>query len=151
MADRADKLDEGKAPTPSGAVAPGPAGAATPAQGSAAAGQAPPEAASPEAVEDEEPTSPRSEERERERGITDFVRRAVSAGVGAATRSKDDIMRAAAGEMRTWLEHLNLNEELAKALSKLVIEVKTEIRFRPNDEGKMVPETVNDVKVKPGR
>ena len=75
----------------------------------------------------------------------------MSAGVGAATRSKDDIMRAAAGEMRNWLEHLNLNEELAKALSKLVIEVKTEIRFRPNDEGKMVPETVNDVKVKPGR
>ena len=30
-----------------------------------------------------------------DRGITDFVRRAVSAGVGAAARSKDDIMRAA--------------------------------------------------------
>jgi|ERR1022692_2307916 hypothetical protein len=81
-------------------------------------------------------------------GITDFVRRAVSAGVGAASRSKDDIMRVAAGEMRNWLEHLNLQEELAKALGKLVIEVKTEIRFRPTEDGKIVSETTNDVKVK---
>ena len=57
-------------------------------------------------------------------------------------------MRVAAGEMRSWLEHLNLHEELAKALAKLVIEVKTEIRFRPTEDGKIVPETTNDVKVK---
>jgi hypothetical protein len=99
---------------------------------------------------EDEVTSPGGD-REREGGITDFVRRAVSAGVGAASRSKDDIMRAAAGEMRNWLEHLNLNEELAKALGKMVIEVKTEIRFRPTDDGKLVPETSNDVKVKSGR
>jgi hypothetical protein len=99
---------------------------------------------------EDEVTSPGGD-REREGGITDFVRRAVSAGVGAASRSKDDIMRAAAGEMRNWLEHLNLNEEVAKALAKMVIEVKTEIRFRPTDDGKLVPETSNDVKVKSGR
>jgi hypothetical protein len=105
----------------------------------------------PDAAADEEPASPRAaEERaERERGLSDFVRRAVSAGVGAASRSKDDIMRAAAGEMRTWLEHLNMNEELAKVLTKLVVEIKTEIRFRPTDDGKVVPEVVNDYKVKP--
>jgi hypothetical protein len=102
-------------------------------------------AAAPDNV-DEEPTSPGGE---RDRGITDFVRRAVSAGVGAASRSKDDIMRVAAGEMRNWLEHLNINEELAKALAKLVIEVKTEIRFRQTEDGKLTPETSNDVKVKP--
>jgi len=100
-------------------------------------------------VEDEV-TSPGGD-REREGGISDFVRRAVSAGVGAASRSKDDIMRAAAGEMRNWLEHLNLNEEVAKALAKMVIEVKTEIRFRPTDDGKLVSETSNDVKVKSGK
>ena len=94
---------------------------------------------------EEEVTSPGGD---REGGISDFVRRAVSAGVGAASRSKDDIMRAAAGEIRSWLEHLNLNEEVAKVLSKMVIEVKTEIRFRPTDDGKLVPETSNDVKVK---
>jgi hypothetical protein len=96
---------------------------------------------------EEEATSPGGE-RDRDGGIGDFVRRAVSAGVGAASRSKDDIMRVAAGEVRNWLERLNLNEELAKALGKMVIEVKTEIRFRPTDDGKLVPETTNDVKVK---
>ena len=100
---------------------------------------------------DEEVTSPGGD-RDREGSITDFVRRAVSAGVGAAAgaaaRSKDDIMRAAAGEIRSWLEHLNLNEEVAKALAKMVIEVKTEIRFRPTEDGKLVSETSNDVKVK---
>ena len=99
---------------------------------------------------DEEVTSPGGE-REREGGITDFVRRAVSAGVGAAARSKDDIMRAAAGEVRNWLDHMNFNEELMKALGKMVIEVKTEIRFRPTDDGKVVSETSNDVKVKTGK
>ncbi|HEX3695916.1 MAG TPA: hypothetical protein VH374_11045 [Polyangia bacterium] len=88
---------------------------------------------------------------ERDRGLSDFVRRAVSAGVGAASRSKDDIMRVAAGEMRSWLEHLDFNNELLKTLSKMVIEVKTEIRFRPTDDGKIVPDTVNDVKVKPSK
>ena len=99
---------------------------------------------------DEEVTSPGGD-REREGSITDFVRRAVSAGVGAAARSKDDIMRAAAGEVRTWLEHMNFNEELMKALSKMVIEVKTEVRFRPTEDGKVVSETTNDVKVKTGK
>ena len=104
----------------------------------------PDEEGAPEPVGDDDPAG-RAEDRS---GITDFVRRAVSAGVGAASRSKDDIMRVAAGEMRNWLEHLNLHEELAKALAKLVIEVKTEVRFRPNDEGKLVAETTNDVKFK---
>jgi hypothetical protein len=99
----------------------------------------------PEAVGDDDPTNRAAEDRS---GITDFVRRAVSAGVGAASRSKDDIVRVAAGEVRGWLEHLNLHEELAKALAKVVIEVKAEIRFRPNEEGKLVAETTNDVKVK---
>ena len=33
----------------------------------------------------------------------------------------------------------------------MVIEVKTEIRFRPTEDGKVVPETTNDVKVKTGK
>ena len=103
----------------------------------------------PEDNGDEEVTAPGGERERVDRGITDFVRRAVSAGVGAANRSKEDIMRVAAGEMRSWLEHLNLDEELAKALAKLVIEVKTEIRFRPNEAGKLAPEASNDVKIKP--
>ena len=106
------------------------------------------EPGAPETVEDE-PTSPRAADERGDRTISDFVKRAVSAGVGAASRSKDDIMRAAAGEMRGWLEHLNFNEELAKVLTKLVIEVKTEVRFRPTEDGKIVPEATNAFKVKP--
>jgi hypothetical protein len=110
----------------------------------------PADAAAPQAVSEDENTSPRSAEERSESTLSDFVRRAVSAGVGVAARSKDDIMRAAAGEMRTWLDHLNFNEELAKVLTKLVVEVKTEIRFRPTEDGKVVPEINNDYKVKPG-
>ena len=98
-------------------------------------------------VNDDDVTSPGGD-RDREGGIGEFVRRAVSAGVGAASRSKDDIMRVAAGEMRNWLERLNLNEEVVKALAKMVIEVKTEIRFRPTEDGKLTPEASNDVKIK---
>lgn len=81
-------------------------------------------------------------------GLSEKVRRMMSAGLEAATRSKEDLMRAAAAEMRTWLERLDASAELKKALSKMVIEVKTEIRFRPNDEGEVVPEATNDVKIK---
>lgn len=60
-------------------------------------------------------------------------------------------MRATAGEVRSWLEHLNLSDEIAKALANTVIELKTEIRFRPAEDGKMVPQTTNDVKIKSGQ
>jgi hypothetical protein len=100
-------------------------------------------------VSDEDTTASDRSDRNSDRSITDFVRRAVSAGVGAASRSKDDIMRAAATEMRNWLERLDVNNEVLKALSKMVIEVKTEIRFRPTEDGRIAPEATNDVKVKP--
>ncbi len=103
----------------------------------------PPEEPVPELPPDEGSSRPDN------RRISDFVRRAVSAGVGAARNSKEDIMRAAANEVRSWLEHLNMNDEVAKVLAKMVIEVKTEIRFRPTDDGKVVSETTNEVKVKP--
>jgi len=109
--------------------------------------QPPPKPGDHETVGEEHPGAPSERERA-DRSLTDFVRRAVSAGVGAASRSKDDIMRAAAGEMRSWLEHLDINSEVLKVLSKMVIEVKTEIRFRPTDDGKITPEATNDVKVK---
>ncbi|HEY8924513.1 MAG TPA: hypothetical protein VIU64_09035 [Polyangia bacterium] len=83
-----------------------------------------------------------------DRGIADFVKRAVSAGVGAAARSKEDIVRVAATEVRSWLDHMNISEEIAKALSHMVIEVKTEIRFRPSEDGRLVPQTSSDMKVK---
>jgi len=103
-----------------------------------------PDPAAPHASADERSGSERVD-----RGIADFVRRAVSAGVGAASRSKDDFVRVAATEMRNWLEHMNLSDEVAKVLAGMVIEVKTEIRFRPSpDGGRLVPQASSDMKVK---
>ncbi len=83
-----------------------------------------------------------------DRGIGDFVKRAVSAGFEAASRSKEDFVRVASTEIRTWLHHLDLDTELRKALSQMVLEVKAEIRFRPNDGSKLEPVATTDVKVK---
>lgn len=74
--------------------------------------------------------------------LGDFVRRAVSAGVEAASGSKDMLVRVATAEIRNWLDHLDLDQELVRALSKLTLEVKAEIKFRVNDDGKLVPEPV---------
>jgi hypothetical protein len=100
---------------------------------------------------------PTADEREGGRGISDFVRRAVSVGVGAAQRSRDDIMRAAGTEVRSWLERLNVHDELVKLLSKVSVELKAEIRFKardekdPKDPKTAVPETVTDPGSKPER
>jgi hypothetical protein len=90
------------------------------------------------------------EPRERiDRGLSDFVRRAVAAGLEAASRGKSDIVRVATTEVRSWLDKLDLDTEIVKAMSRMVLEVKAEIRFRPADNGKLSPEVVSgDMKVK---
>ena len=84
-----------------------------------------------------------------DRGLSDLVKRAMSAGLEVATRSKDDFVRVATTEMRAWLDRLDLESELAKALAKMVVEVKAEIRFRPRPDGKLEPEARSEIKVKP--
>jgi hypothetical protein len=84
-----------------------------------------------------------------ERGLSDLVKRAMSAGLEAASRSKEDFVRVATTEMRSWLNHMDVQNEIAKVLAKMVIEVKAEIRFRPKEDGTIVPETTTDFKVTP--
>ncbi|HJX52498.1 MAG TPA: hypothetical protein VJ801_07020 [Polyangia bacterium] len=84
-----------------------------------------------------------------DRGLSDLVKRAMSAGLEVATRSKDDFVRVATTEMRAWLDRLDLQSELARALTKMVVEVKAEVRFRPRDDGKLEPEAKSEIKVKP--
>ena len=84
-----------------------------------------------------------------DRGLSDLVKRAMSAGLEAATRSKDDFVRVATTEMRAWLDRLDLQSELGRALAKMVVEVKAEIRFRPRSDGKLEPEAKSEIKVKP--
>jgi hypothetical protein len=84
-----------------------------------------------------------------ERGLSDRVRRAMAAGLEAASRSKDDLLRAAGTEIGVWLEHLDVQNELAKVLTKMVVEVKAEIRFRPREDGSLGAEVKSDVKTLP--
>jgi hypothetical protein len=84
-----------------------------------------------------------------ERGLSDRVRRAMAAGLEVASRSKDDLLRAATSELGSWLERIDVTSELAKVLGKMVVEVKAEIRFRPREDGTLAPEVTGDVKTKP--
>jgi len=47
--------------------------------------------------------------------------------------TKNGLYRAVAREVRDFLEHTNFAEELAKVLTTLSFEIKTEVRFIPND------------------
>ena len=104
----------------------------------------PPPGSSPAASSTDSDSGPSSgpaaesarEQRERDKGLSDFVRRAVAAGMEAAGRSKEDVVRIATGEIRDWLDRLELDTELRKALSNMVLEVKAEVRFRPIEGGR---------------
>jgi hypothetical protein len=51
-----------------------------------------------------------------------------------AASSKDELFRILAKELRGFLDGLNVSGELQKLLTSLSFEIKTEIRFIPNDE-----------------
>jgi hypothetical protein len=65
-----------------------------------------------------------------------------------AQSTKDDLFRIVAGELRGFLESLNLNEELQRLLTSLSFEIKTEIRFIPNDQKVLKPKIKNKVAVR---
>jgi hypothetical protein len=97
-----------------------------------------------------------------EQFIPEVVRRTVLAGLGAvfsteegirrmasefhlpkdvanyliqqASASKDELFRMVTKELRSFLESANLAGELQKLLTSLSFEIKTEVRFIPNDE-----------------
>jgi hypothetical protein len=52
----------------------------------------------------------------------------------SADSAKDKVFEVIARETREFLSNLNLSEELAKLLTTLSFEIKTEIRFIPNSE-----------------
>ena len=93
--------------------------------------------------------------------IPDLVRRTFSAGLGAvastedglrrlsrelqipnvagyladtADNTKDKVLEIIAREVREFLAHVNLSDEIARLLTTLSFEIKTEIRFIPNSE-----------------
>ncbi|MBX3182073.1 MAG: hypothetical protein KIT72_10545 [Polyangiaceae bacterium] len=53
--------------------------------------------------------------------------------------TKNGLYRVTAKEIRDFLEHTNFSEEIAKVLTTLSFEIKTEVRFIPNDAKAGVP------------
>jgi hypothetical protein len=70
--------------------------------------------------------------------------------MSSAQTTKDEALRIMAREMREFLEKMNISQEIAKILTMLSFEIKTEIRFIPNDESLMgvKPDIRNKVAVK---
>lgn len=66
----------------------------------------------------------------REVTLPDVVGMVASSADGA----KDKVFEIVARETREFLSNLNLTEEIAKILTTLSFEIKTEIRFIPNSE-----------------
>ncbi|PIE06188.1 MAG: hypothetical protein CSA75_00820 [Sorangium cellulosum] len=67
--------------------------------------------------------------------------------------TKNGLYRVVAREIRDFLEQTNVADEVTKALTKLSFEIKTEIRFVPNDsaQGRFPkPDIHSDVTVKEG-
>jgi hypothetical protein len=63
-------------------------------------------------------------------GLPDVAGYIASSADGA----KDKVWEIIARETREFLSNLNLTEEIAKILTTLSFEIKTEIRFIPNSE-----------------
>lgn len=65
--------------------------------------------------------------------------------------TKNGLYRVVAREIRDFLEHTNVADELTKALTKLSFEIRTEIRFVPNDSSERMfpkPDVQSEVTVK---
>jgi hypothetical protein len=71
--------------------------------------------------------------------------------LGQLDETKAGVYRVVAKEVRDFLEHTNLADELAKMLTTLSFEIKTEVRFIPNDArpgARPVPDIRSKVNVK---
>lgn len=75
-------------------------------------------------------------------------REAWSAILAQLDDRKSGLYRLIAKEVRDLLENTNFAEELVRALTTLSFEMKTEVRFIPNDAGGARPNVRSNLKVK---
>jgi hypothetical protein len=70
--------------------------------------------------------------------------------INSAQSTKDELFRIVGREVREFLQNLNVGGEVAKLLTQLSFEIKTEIRFIPNEEavGKVKPDMKYKVSLK---
>ncbi len=75
----------------------------------------------------------------------------VAAFIGQqATSAKDELLRLFADEIRRFLESESVRREFWKALSGSTVEIRAEIRLRPDGEGPPRPEVSAEVKPRRG-
>lgn len=67
--------------------------------------------------------------------------------LGQVDATRRGILRVVSKEMRVFLENMDFGGEIAKILTTLSFEIRTEIRFIPNEE-RVVPNVKNTVRVK---
>jgi hypothetical protein len=112
------------------------------------------------------PTS-EAERDEKGKGISDYIKRAVLAGVGAVfmteegvrgflgdlklpkqtaqfvlnqvAKTKEDLFRIVTSEIRAFLESTQLSEELKKVLTSISLEISTKVRFL-DEKNRLRPE-----------
>jgi hypothetical protein len=65
-----------------------------------------------------------------------------------AQLTKDELFRAVSVELRSFLDNLNLAEELQRLLTNLSLEIRTEVRFIPNDAKLVKPDIKNTISIK---
>jgi len=110
-----------------------------------------------------------------ERVLPDLIKRALEVGVGKLAEGPESVRTfvqdlklpkellgafsaqleearhgmasAVAREVRDFLQHTNLGEHLATALSRLSLEVKTEVRFVPNEAGTK-PQSSTEIRIR---
>jgi hypothetical protein len=138
----------------------------------------PPDPPSPKDPKDHE--EPDREEKRVERALREVVRKVIEAGYerlsegpenvrhlmselklpketlgalfGTLDDTKNGLYRVVAREVRDFLEHSNLAEDLIRGLTALSFEIKTEVRFIPNDArpNRPTPDVRSKVSVKRG-
>ena len=72
---------------------------------------------------------------------------AVSFILGQADSTRKEILRIVSREVQVFLENMDFGGELAKILTTLSFEIRTEVRFVPNDEA-VLPRVRHQVKVR---
>ncbi len=111
------------------------------------------------------------------RGLQDALRKALLAGMGAlflteegarrlarewklpkelvgylgaqASGAKDEVLRVFSEEVRRFFESEAVRREVTRTLSSMVIEVKAEIRVRPDEKGEPRPDVKAEVRARP--
>jgi len=67
--------------------------------------------------------------------------------MGQVDETKGAVLKLVGREFREFLEKTNLGDELARMLTKLSFEVRTEVRFRPNEKAMPVPDIDTKIEV----